>query len=156
VVHAISLFVVMLGTWLLLSGIFEPFLLALGVISAAIVVAIAWRMDVIDREGQPIHITWRFILYLPWLGWQILLANIDVLRRVLAPGLPIDPVLKCTAASQTSDLGTVIYANSITLTPGTVSITVEGGRIEVHALTGAAMDAVDAGDMDRRARRVEG
>ncbi len=155
-VHAISLYATLFGLWLLLSGFFEPFPLFLGVVCCALVTVIAHRMDVIDAEGQPVHITWRFLTYLPWLAWRIFLANVDVARRVLSPGRPIAPVLKWVSASQRTDLGAVIYANSITLTPGTVSTSVEPGRIQVHALTGEGMADIETGDMDARVRAVEG
>ncbi len=155
-VHAISLYAALFAVWLLLSGMFNPFFLALAAICCALVVYIAMRMDVIDREAQPVHITWRFLTYLPWLAWQIVVANVDVARCVLSPRLPIDPILKWVPASQRTDLGTVIYANSITLTPGTVSTTVERDRIEVHALTRQGMADLEGGDMDARVRAVEG
>lgn len=154
--HAASLFVVLFVTWLLLSGFLEPFLLLAGLVSSAIAVLIAHRMDVIDREGHPIHLSWRFITYLPWLVWQIVKANVDVARRVLTPSRPIAPTLEWVPASQQSDLGVVIYANSITLTPGTVSASVESGRIQVHALSKDAIQILNRGEMDRRARSVEG
>jgi multicomponent Na+:H+ antiporter subunit E len=155
-VHLISLYVTLFGLWLLLSGFFEPFFLFLAVVCCALVTYIAHRMDVIDHEGQPVHITWRFLTYLPWLGWRIFLSNIDVARRVLSPSRPISPVLKWLSSSQRSDLGTAIYANSITLTPGTVSTSAETGRVQVHALTREGMAELEKGDMDARVRAVEG
>ena len=155
-VHTLSLYAALFGVWLLLSGFFDLFFLTLAAVSCALVVYVARRMDVIDHEGQPVHITWRFLTYLPWLAWQIVVANADVVRRVLSPGLPIDPILQWVPASQRTDLGTVIYANSITLTPGTVSTTVESGRIEVHALTREGLAGLERGDMDARVRAVEG
>ena len=155
-VHAISLYAALLGVWLLLSGFYSPFFLALAVVCCALVVYIARRMDVLDHEAQPAHLTWRFITYLPWLAWQIVLANIDVARRVLAPSLAIDPVMKWLPASQKTDLGLVIYANSITLTPGTVSTDVEGGRIQVHAISAESMAGLESGGMDARVCAVEG
>lgn len=155
-VHTVSLYATLFAVWLLLSGIFEPFFLTLAAISCALVVYIARRMDVVDHEGQPVYITWRLLTYLPWLAWQIVVANADVARRVLTPRLPIDPVLQWVPASQRTDLGTVIYANSITLTPGTVSTTVESGRIEVHALTREGLAELESGGMDARVRAVEG
>ncbi len=154
--HAISLFVALFGVWLLLSGIFTPFFLVVAAVCCALVVFIARRMDVVDREAQPVHLTGRFALYLPWLAWRIVLANVDVARRVLSPALPIDPVIKWLPASQKTDLGRVIYANSITPTPGTVSTSVEDGRIEVHALSSEGMAALEQGDMDARVQGVEG
>ncbi len=82
--------------------------------------------------------------------WQIVIANIDVARRVLSPSLPISPTLIRVKASQSTDLGQAIYANSITLTPGTISIDVEDGEILVHALTREGAQSLLDGEMDRR------
>ncbi len=155
-VRAISLYAALFGVWLLLSGFFAPFFLGLAAVCCALVVYIARRMDVIDHEGHPVHLSWRFIAYLPWLAWRIVLANLDVAGRVLSRDLNIDPVLRWVPTSQRTDLGTVIYANSITLTPGTVSTAVEQGRIQVHALSRGGMAQLEKGEMDARVRGVEG
>ena len=154
--HVISLGLVLFGVWLLLSGIFETLLIAFGVGSCLLVIFIARRMDVIDREGHPIHLAWRVVLYWFWLGWEIVKANLDVARRVIDPKLPIHPVLIRLKTSQKSELGQVIYANSITLTPGTVSVDVEGTTIVVHALSDKASRDLATGAMNRRVCRVEG
>ncbi len=154
--HAISLALVCYGLWLLLSGHYVPLLLALGALSVAIVVIVALRMDVIDREGHPIHLTAKALLYWPWLLWEIVKANVDVTRRILAPRMPISPTVVHLRASQRSELGRVIYANSITLTPGTVSMDIERDTITVHALTREAAQALRGGDMDRRVTEFEG
>ena len=156
VVHAISLGVVLAVVWLLLSGHYEPLVLTLGLASCVAVVAITRRMDLIDHEGHPIHLTRRALIYWPWLAWEIVKANIDVAKRVLAPGLPISPTVVRLTASQKSDLGLVIYANSITLTPGTVSVDVDPGEILVHALSSDAAKELEGGEMDRRVSQVEG
>ena len=148
--HALSLGLVLFALWLLLSGIFEPLLLALGVASSAIVVYIAHRMDVIDHEGHPSHLTWRTLLYFPWLVWEIVKANIDVARAIARPSMAIDLRLLDIEAGQKDDLGRVIYANSITLTPGTVTIATEGSAFTVHALTRGSAEGLESGDMDRR------
>jgi multicomponent Na+:H+ antiporter subunit E len=83
-------------------------------------------------------------------------ANIDVARRVLSPSLPISPKLFTTPASQKTDLGQAIYANSITLTPGTVSVDLDPGEITVHAISREGADDVSGGEMDRRVTEVEG
>jgi len=153
--HSISLGLVLFGVWLLLSGFFEPLLLGLGVLSCVIVVWIANRMDVIDHEGQPIQLGWRILTYWVWLAVEIVKANLDVARRILDPKLPIDPVLVRVKASQASELGQVIYANSITLTPGTVSMQVEGGEILVHAIAREMAEDLEGGEMDRRVTAVE-
>ena len=102
--HSISLGLVLFGVWLLLSGFFEPLLLGLGVLSCVIVVLIAHRMDVIDREGVPIHLGWRILAYWVWLAVEIVKASLDVARRILDPKLPIHPLLVRVKASQASEL----------------------------------------------------
>ncbi|MEE9300975.1 MAG: Na+/H+ antiporter subunit E [Alphaproteobacteria bacterium] len=154
--HTLSLFVVLYVTWLALSGHFEPFLLIAGAVCCAIVVAIARRMDVIDHEGHPVHLTWRLPFYWVWLFWQIVKANLDVVSRILNPKLPIDPVHEWVPCTQQSDLGRVIFANSITLTPGTVATEVRGDRIEVHALTSEGLEQLRKGEMDARVTSLEG
>ena len=154
--HALSLFAVLYGLWLALSGHYTPFLLAIGAACAAFAVAVAMRMDVVDHEGHPVHLGYRIPLYWGWLTIQILLSALKVSRIVLSPRLRIDPVLETVPSSQKTDLGRVIYANSITLTPGTLSTSVMPDGIEVHALTRRGMDELKAGDMDRRVTAVEG
>ncbi len=153
--HLAGLAISLCLTWLLLSGHYTPLLLALGAASVALCVWIAHRMDVIDREGQPIQLTWRTPLYWLWLLKEILRSNIDIARLILDPRLPISPrVIKVKAHEQT-ELGKVIYANSITLTPGTVSVQVIDDEIIVHALTRETAQAVIEGEMDRRVQRLE-
>ena len=155
-IHSISLGAVLFGVWLPLSGHTEPILIGFGLASSAVVVLVTSRMEVIDREGHPIHLTWQALIYWPWLGWEILKANWDVAKRVLSPSMPISPTLLRVEASQTSDLGQVVYANSITLTPGTISVEVGGGNILVHALSRDGAQALEAGEMDRRVTRMMG
>jgi multicomponent Na+:H+ antiporter subunit E len=156
VVRAISLGVVLAIVWLLLSGHFEPLVLILGLASCVVVVAITRRMDLIDHEGHPIHLTRRATGYWLWLAWEVVKANIDVAKRVLAPNMNISPTMVRLTASQKTDLGLVIYANSITLTPGTVSVDVEPGEILVHALSRDAAEDLRGGEMDRRVAQFEG
>jgi multicomponent Na+:H+ antiporter subunit E len=96
-----------------------------------------------------------FFLYLPWLVWQILKSNIDVARIILSRDLPISPRLVRVTSSQKTPTGKVIHANSITLTPGTLSLDVRDGQILVHALTAESAEAVAAGEIDRRVTRIE-
>ena len=84
------------------------------------------------------------------------MANIDLTKRLLNPKLPINPQMIRVTASQKGDLGRVIYANSITLTPGTVSVDMQDDKIVIHALTSEADDEDKSGEMDRRVTRLEG
>jgi len=154
--QAISLGAVLFGLWLLLSGHYTPLLLGFGAASCALVVLISARMDVVDREGHPIHLGPRALTYWPWLLVEIVKANIDVAKRIVDPKLPISPTMLRVKASQKTEVGRVIYANSITLTPGTVSVELEGDMIEVHALTVEGAEALQEGEMDRRVTAMEG
>lgn len=155
--HAISLCVVLSILWLLLSGHFtDPLLLSLGAVSVVAVVFIAHRMDVIDHEGHPVHLSWRAILYFPWLIKEIVKANFDVAKAILSLPGGIEPKVFSVTASQPSELGRVVYANSITLTPGTVTIALDDNRLTVHALTTGAKEGVESGEMDRRVSALEG
>ena len=147
---------VLFGVWLLWSGHTEPLLISLGALSTVSVVAVCWRMGLIDEEAVPFKLPLRAPLFLPWLLWQVVRSNVDVARRILDPRLPIRPELIRVKASQRDDLGRTIYANSITLTPGTVSVGVEKDEIIVHALTRAAARGLQTGEMDRRVTRFEG
>jgi multicomponent Na+:H+ antiporter subunit E len=152
-----SLFTALFIFWLALSGHYTIFHTAAGAISAALIVWFAERrLKVLDLEGHAIHLTLRAITYWPWLIWEICKAAWDVTKITLRPTLPISPQLFKTKATQKTDLGRVIYANSITLTPGTISIDLEGKSILVHALTKAGADGVESGDMDRRVTHFEG
>jgi len=152
----ISLAVVLLGVWFILSGSTDPFLLASGVVSVLLVVIIAHRMGMIDEEGFPIQLLGGLILYLPWLVCQIALANLAVARTILAPVMKIDAGSAWVPASQKTPVGLVVFANSITLTPGTVSLSVLEDRIQVHALSRKGLEDLQRGEMDRRVCAVEG
>lgn len=142
--------------WILLSGHTEPLLLWLGLASVTTTVLIANRMDVIDHEGHPIHLSLKGLVYCPWLLWEIAKANVDVARVILRRDMPIEPAMLDIEGSQKSELGHVIYGNSITLTPGTVTVDLEGGKLQVHALTRLAADGLLSGEMDRRVALLEG
>ncbi|MCP5372744.1 MAG: Na+/H+ antiporter subunit E [Hyphomicrobiales bacterium] len=150
-IHAISLGIFLSLFWLLLSGYFKALLLILGLISVGIAVVVALRMEVIDHEGHPVHLTLRGTWFWPWLTWEIIKANLDVAKVILDPKLPIQRLVFRVKAGQSDELGHVVYANAITLTPGTVSIDVNDGEITVHALTRGAAEGLANGEMDRRA-----
>jgi multicomponent Na+:H+ antiporter subunit E len=155
-IHKFSLAAVLFGLWLLLSGHFDPLLLGLGVLSCLLVLLISHRMDVVDHEGVPVHLGRRALSYWPWLLLEMAKANLGVARLILHPKMPISPVLVRVPAGQKTELGQVIYANSITLTPGTVSVELENGTILVHALTRSGAAALETGEMGRRVAAMEG
>jgi multicomponent Na+:H+ antiporter subunit E len=148
-------FCALLAFWLLLSGHFTLFLVLAGIGSALAVVGFAFRMEVVDREGVPAHF-WRAALaYWPWLGWQIVKSAWDVSRIILHPRLPISPTLVRFKPSQRSSVGLVTHANSITLTPGTITVQASEDEFLVHGLTQAGAEACIGSEMDRRIRDLE-
>ena len=154
--HAAILFVLFYAFWILLSGFFTPFLLGAGAAVSLAVVWFAHRMEVADREGHPAHLGLSALGYWPWLVKEILKSAIDVSRVVLDPRLPASPTVVRFRPRQKTVVGLVTHANSITLTPGTLSVEVSPERFVVHGLTRAgAQGAVDSA-MDRRVARFEG
>jgi len=153
--HTISLSLALFGLWLLLSGLFTPLLLGLGVASVILIVWVAHHMDVIDHEGHPIHLTKRAFLYWPWLIGKIVKSNFQVARAIVTRDMPIKPSILKVRSTQKTELGQVVYANSITLTPGTVTIEVSKDIVTVHALTQDSAADLNTGEMDRRVTNME-
>ena len=159
-VHALNLGLLLYATWVLLSGHYDGLLLSLRFLSIVLVVAIAQRMAIVDRETYPVPLNpgalLHWLSYWLWLAGEVYEANLDVARRILSPSLPIKPSVFVIKASQRTDLGRVTYANSITLTPGTICIDLQGDNMEIHALTQEAAKALQSGEMDRRVTEMEG
>lgn len=155
--RAIGLGGLLFGFWLLLSGHYTPLLIGFGIGSTVLVVYLAVRMNVVDDEGVPLHLVGRLALYVPWLLKEIAVSNFEVARIILDPKLPISPIVVRFHGSQQTDLGKAIYANSITLTPGTITTGVHGTEFEVHSLThiDLAHRELEEDEMDRRCTRVE-
>jgi multicomponent Na+:H+ antiporter subunit E len=153
--HIISLFLALAAFWLINSGHYTLLILSLGLISIALVLYIAHRMDVADHESQPLPIPLKIPGFHLWLAKQIVLANISVVKHIWLGNKTISPVLTKIKANQKTDMGKVIYANSITLTPGTVAVDLAGDQITVHALLRGNIEDLQAGEMDRRICRLE-
>jgi multicomponent Na+:H+ antiporter subunit E len=155
--HSVALLVLLMTFWLLNSGHYTALMIGFGVASCLFVVWLARRMDIVDDEALPIHLLLRLPRYLPWFAFEVVKSNLNVARRILTPGRPdVSPRLFDAPTTQHSDLGRVLYANSITLTPGTVSIRVHGTAITVHAIAEEVADGLLEGEMDRRVSRLEG
>jgi multicomponent Na+:H+ antiporter subunit E len=154
--RALGLVGLLFAFWLLLSGMFEPFLVGAGLASAVAVALLARRMDVVDHEGQPLHLGLAALTYWPWLVKEIVKSGWDVSRRVLDPRLPISPTVVRFRPTQRSVVGLATHANSITLTPGTVTMDLAHGEFLVHALTAEGAAGVASGEMDARVTRFEG
>jgi multicomponent Na+:H+ antiporter subunit E len=147
---------IMFAFWMLLSGELGFILIMSGIISSLLVSY--WSHDLLignaDIKPGTVRI-WRFVKYLPWLLWQVLLSNIDLVYRTLHPRMPIDPGIVRFKNEYMTRLGMVTLANSITLTPGTVTIEVTDEEFIVHAIAKGPAESLMSGDMQRRVMYIE-
>ena len=107
-------------------------------------------MRILDGETAPYFTTLQTLVYFRWLFGEIIKANLAVVRAVLSPGLNVSPTLVRIPTPQNTDIGNVMFANSITLTPGTVSVDIQDDHILVHALLSEMSDPADFEDMASR------
>jgi len=153
--NILSLFITLSAFWLLNSGHYSVLILSLGFSSIVFVLVIAHKMDVVDQESQPVYLTHNIFGYYLWLIKEIIQANITVVKHIWLGKDSISPALEKITISQQTDMGKVIYANSITLTPGTVAIDITGDEIIVHALLRKDIESLKTGEMDRRVTMLE-
>jgi len=155
----LTLILVMFIYWLLLSGHTSSlWLIASGVFCSILVLLAGLRLGYVDEEGHPIGQVVRGLVYWPWLVKEIILSALDVTRLILHPSLPISPALVRIKASQKSAMGLTTYANSITLTPGTITARVSSRdhEITVHAISHSSAMGLADGKMDGRVTWFEG
>ena len=150
-------YVAILGSlWLLWSGIYKSLLIIFGAGSVLLVLLITIRMNRVDDDRIQIELNpGKFIGYIGWLLVEIAKSNIAVTKTILSSSMPIKQKLFNVPYTQRTDLGQVIFANSITLTPGTVTVETEDGHFLVHALSYSHDDLEALADMDRHVRAAE-
>jgi len=151
----VSLAALLFAFWLALSGHFTGFLVTIGAASAVLCTYLAVRLRFVDAAFA-FHLLPRALLYWPWLVWEIIKSAWSVSWTVLNPRLSISPTLLRVKAGQKTQVGIATYANSITLTPGTLTIGVDGNDLLVHALSGSGADDLETGRMDTQVSRFEG
>lgn len=155
-VRTIVLALALAGLWLLLSGYFDkPLLLGFGAASVALCVFLAHRARVLDFEGVPTGLMPRVFGYWWWLFVEIGKANVIVAREAIAIEPKLSPKLFKVTSPTKTNAGLATFANSITLTPGTVTVDLEPGYMVVHALTEAIADEAAIADMGRRVAALE-
>lgn len=123
------------AVWILWSWHFEPIVVGFGIFSVLFTTFIVNRLGVLDSEGQPYEINLRLLRFLPWLVWEVLVANVQAAKLILSPKLKTRPHLIRVHAPQRTSLGKVMYANTITITPGTIALDIQDDVILVHALS---------------------
>ena len=151
---SLILFLILLTLWLLMSGYYNILLISLGIISCSFCVYLAKRGKIIDDEGLPIFFMPRLLNYLMWLFKEILMSNLAT-AKVIING-KVEPETFTVKASQVTDVAKVTYANSITLTPGTVTTKMQKNIFEVHALNSDFGKDVRTNEMDKKVTWLEG
>lgn len=152
---ALGLLVALFALWLALSGYFKPFLLTIGVLSCLFTLILARRMKLLDDEAVPLQLRLSLPLYWSWLGGEIFKSAWAVSKIILSPRMRISQQFIAVESPLKTDMGHVIFANSITLTPGTVTVEAAPGTFLVHALTEEAANPDGFAEMARRVAAVE-
>jgi multicomponent Na+:H+ antiporter subunit E len=151
-----SLAALLAAIWLLLSGYWaHPILVPLGAVSIAFSLWLSLRLGVIRADDRPLRMIAASLRYWPWLLWQIVLSNLHVARQVISPRLAIAPRIVRLPITQQTDIGRATLANSITLTPGTISIHVREREIWFYALDDKGAEDTLSGEMDRKVAGFE-
>lgn len=142
--------------WLLWSGLYKPLLLSLGLISCVLTMILVRRMQFFDDEVYSFHLSWRLIRYWGWLVTEIWRSSIEVTKIVLHPKCPVSPHTVEVKTDASDNFTQVLLGNSITLTPGTLTIDVYEGVLTVHTLTDAGAKALLSGEMAAKVNAVTG
>ncbi len=146
---------ILFAFWMLLSGKFDAFHLTLGAICCALTGYLFHDLLFANARVGDMHIVAaRFIAYIPWLIQQIVLSNIHVASLALSPKMPIDPQIIKFKTKLETDISWVTLANSITLTPGTITMDIKDGVYYVHALSKKVAEDLNTGDMEDKVAHI--
>ena len=146
----LTLVVLLIAAWVLWSGYLKPLLLGLGALSCLLTVWVVRRMGYFDEETFAFHYDWRLLGFWAWLGREVVLSSIEVARVVLRRKVDIAPRVVDIDGRGMGPVDLALLGNSITLTPGTLTLDVYEGRLLVHALTPEGAAALQRGEMQRR------
>lgn len=151
----LSSFVCLLLLWALLSGYFKTNLIVLGVLSCVLVTYLSVKLKIYSSHHERIKFNLRLPLYIPWLLSEIIKSNVHVARIILTGRKEINPQIISKQPSQKTNTGIAVHANSITLTPGTISVDIDDEGILVHALTNHTAQGIIDGDIDKQVTKLE-
>ena len=149
----LEVFVILFVVWGIFSGHYDARHLGLGVVCAALVAAFSYDLLLPDAAPTRLLTAWRFLGYIPWLLWEVILANLHVIYLIVRPA-EIRPQIVRFKTSLRADLAKVALGNSITLTPGTVTMDIVDDEFFVHALSDKTAQDLKSGTMERRVAHV--
>ncbi|MGB8952522.1 MAG: Na+/H+ antiporter subunit E [Candidatus Aminicenantales bacterium] len=153
------LFVLLFGLWLLMSGHYDLFHISFGFLCSWLVILMNLRLNKYffiqenTRLYTPLRVV-RLLFYIPWLIWQIVVASLQVAAVVLNPRMPVDPSLVRFKTKLPNTASRVILANSITLTPGTITLELNEDEFLVHSLLEASSSSILDGSLPAQVARL--
>ena len=155
---------ILFALWIAFSGVMVAEFLVIGALSAVAGVALSERLFTGTHEGRfasaPPRVSWyiattfRFFLYLPWFGYQVIVSNLHVAYLVLHPRMPINPTLVEFETTLISERAQVTLAQSITLTPGTVTVDASNGKFLIHCLSDTTRQGIADGVLQKKIAQV--
>jgi multicomponent Na+:H+ antiporter subunit E len=154
VAYLLGICLAIIAFWVANSGHYKPLMLGFLALSTLITLFVSARLKIIDREGSPYVRLAGFLAYYPWLFWEVVKSNLVIIKACLRADLDINPALVKIKTNCKTDLAKVTFANSITLTPGTVTVEIEGDKLLVHGLYEANTQPEAFEEMDRRCARA--
>lgn len=146
----------LVATWLLWSGLYKPLLFGLGAVSVALTLWLGVRMDLTNRAYFALELVPRMFGYWAWLLKEIIYSNFAITRIILSPSLPIQPTMLRLHPPSPGPIGRATLANSITLTPGTLTVDAHRDTFIIHCLTTATAEELQGGEMAERVFRSVG
>lgn len=155
-IYVTSWLVILSVFWLLLSGFLKPLLLCFGVVSVVFVVFVLRRMDTFDQQPQQLALNVSFFLYIGWLLRQVCSSSLEVVRLVWNKNNKLSPAVVKLPVDTIPAETRVLYANSITLTPGTLSVDIDDEHVTVHGLVEESLEELKEGEMANRVAALAG
>jgi len=154
--YTVSWTLILAVFWLLLSGFLQPLLLAFGVVSVALTVYLMLRMDRLGGHQQSFNFSFIYLRYLLWLMWQIALSSGKVVKLIWVKQYGISPAIEKLPLNEVSKRKRVLFANSITLTPGTLCVDIDEEYVTVHALRAKSLRTMAKGEMAKEVSKTSG
>ena len=150
-IKPLILFLVLISAWLLWSGIYTPLLLVLGAVSCVLTLYVAYRVRYFDHDVFSLFVLPRLPRYWGWLLVEIVKSSITVAYIILQRRMPISPTVVEIESDSSDAVSQVILGNSITLTPGAVTLDIYDGKLLVHCLTVEGAELLTSGEFNKRA-----
>ncbi|BDX05249.1 Na+/H+ antiporter subunit E [Planctobacterium marinum] len=150
--HTLSFTVTLMVFWLLLSGHITSLMLSLEVISVVSVILLVHRLGMFDQETHPTNLILKLPKFLSWLIADLIMSNLQVVKLIWQPKPQLSPALLTVNMHQPGDMERVIYANSITVTPGTLTVDLQNDTITVHTLTEDMSTTIRSGERDHKVK----